>query len=182
MSEERLSPHLDGTGGGFGKHKGMTVRQMSEQFERIVEDVSMRSFTAVIRISREQVEARGQLGVNKYIVIGCAIAAAISFIVAICVPGRIRETMVRGGLACAGASVAFGIGVLRTREHTRAALAQERAIRDITVDALVKIASNPTFKPKPLDFTQRIFLQETLKKSKRDEPALTAILEIPGAE
>jgi hypothetical protein len=179
MSDERLSPHLDGTGGGFGKYKGMTVREMSEQFERFAEDASMRSFTAVIRISREQVEARGQFGVNRVMLGICAFCTVAVFTGYVFANDRLRETLIRVGIACIGVTVALGFGLLSSRKHARVAMAQERAIRDVTMDALAKIASNPEFKPKPLDFTQRIYLTEVLKKTKRNDPAVVAVLEIP---
>lgn len=181
MSDDMLSPELDGTGGGYGKNRGMTVREMSEQFERFCEDASMRSFTAVIRISREQMEARGELGITKkgMIISGiCAIAvwSAYPF-----TSDRIRETLLKIGIACAAVTIAFSFGVASTHKHAKSAHAQERAIREVTLDALVKIASSPGFKAKPLDFSQRHYLGLILKKSKRRDAEVLAVLDLPEA-
>jgi hypothetical protein len=181
MSEERLSPELDGTGGGFGKNKGMTVRQMSEQFNQIAADPTMRSFTAVLRISREQVEARGDFGVNQKAVIICGTITLIAAGAYALGQGNTKALAMKVAIAGIAVTAAFAAGYAKSRHHARASLAQERAIRDLTVDTLVRIADEPAFKPKPLDFTRRLYLSEILKKTKRAEPQLTAILDLGEA-
>ena len=181
MSDDLLSPELDGTGGGFGKNRGMTVRQMSEQFNQIAADGTMRSFTAVLRISREQVEARGQFGVNRIMIVCCSAITVIAAIAAAFLQDRFQVLAIRISVAALLVTAAFVVGFSASRKHARPALAQERAIREITVDTLVRIAAEPTFKPKALDFTQRHFLTELLKKTKRNEPELVAVLDLGEA-
>ncbi len=178
MSEERLNPDLDGTGGGFGKNKGMTVREMSEQFDRIASDGSVRAFSAILRISREQVEARGEFGVLRLIFFLCSGFAVVSAVAMALLsdPGRvIAMRCALGGLVAASL---FAAGLLKNRAHAKAAFAQVAAIRDLSVDALVRVAREEGFKPKPLDFTQRHYLEELLKKTKRKEPELSAVLNL----
>jgi hypothetical protein len=165
-------------GGGFGKNKGITVRDLSTQFERIVSEPSMRSFTAVLRISREQVEARGEFGVVRLALFICLGVAAISSIGMLVLQDKVRFTAMKfaiGGLV--GASI-FAMGLVKNRAHATAAFAQIDAIRDLSVDALLRIAKEESFKPKALDYTQRLYLQELLKKTKRNEPELTAFLSL----
>ena len=176
-SEEPLHPELDGTGGGFGKFKGKTVRELSELFDRVATEPNMRSVSAVLRIAREQIEARGSLGMYPMM-------AAIAGVVAIggavgyyLVPSGLKEGFLKGGLGGLVAAAAFLAGVISTRRETRAALAQERAIRDLAIDALARIAEDPGFKAKALDYDQRRILTELLKRSKRQDPAVTALLD-----
>jgi hypothetical protein len=178
MSEERLSPELDGTGGGYGKHKGMTVREMSQQFDQIASDGTMRSFTACLRISREQIEARGGLHVGMYTAIIFPILTAVIFAIALTTGDKnLGPLLIKIGLMMVAFTGAFIFGYLRTRPTANAAAAQERAIRDLTVDTLVRIASEPGFKPKPLEFSLHLYLTRLLKTTKRNEPELIAVLE-----
>lgn len=179
--EESLRPDLDGTGGGFGKFKGITVRELSELFDRVAGEGNMRSVTAVLRITYEQLEARGGLGYFPHI---CAATGIFAVACAIPLPfvalqtQRVLYKMAAGSaLVC----VAFLFGVLKNRQQTRAAVAQERAIRDLALDALVRIVTEPGFKPKPLDREHLKTLREVQKKAKRYPPELTVLLETVDA-
>src|SRR5579862_5785053 len=178
MSDERLSPELDGTGAGFGKNKGITVRELSGQFARLAEDGTMRSFSAVLRISREQIEARGEFGVVRLCFFLCFGMSALGTIWYFFTPTEMRRLPLLVALGGLVASAAFATGLIRSRTHVKASFAQVGAIRDLSLDALAQIAASPAFKPKPLDFTQRLHLRELLKKTKRNEPALEEVLKL----
>jgi hypothetical protein len=171
-----MQPDLDGTGGGYGKFAGKTVRDLSELFDRASAEPNMRSFSAVLRISREQVEARNSLTSIRLMAALCGGATVVMVVVYFVVPQEVKLSIFKGLLGCIAAFLAFGIGAISTNRASHAALVQERAIRDLALDALVKIAEDPSFVPKELDYQQKRILAEHLKRTKRKEENLRAML------
>ena len=177
--EESLRPDLDGTGGGYGKFKGITVRELSELFDRVAADGNMRSVTAVLRITYEQLEARGGLGYFPHICIGTGVFAVACGIPIPFVSLQTQGVLIKMSLGSAFVCLAFLFGVLKNRHQTMAAIAQERAIRDLALDALVRIVTEPGFKPKPLDREHVKTLLEVQKKAKRYPPELSVLNQHP---
>jgi fluoride ion exporter CrcB/FEX len=174
--DDLLPPELDGRGGGFGKFTGMTVRELSGLFDRVSADSTMRSVSAVLRIAREQLEARWHMGNLRIMAIFCGFVA-IGFSIAYpLVPQTVKVSILKGILGGFTAFICFGVATLSTHRATNAAIAQERAIRDLAVDALARIVEEPGFKAKPLDADQRRILADLLKTTKRNEPKLAALL------
>ncbi|HWD38474.1 MAG TPA: hypothetical protein VG944_06470 [Fimbriimonas sp.] len=178
MSDDApLDPMLDGTGGGYGKFKGISVREVSQLFDRVAAEPNMRAFSAVLRISREQVEARGSLGMYSVMTILMAPVLAICILLVLFGPTSAHKQFLQATAASTLLFVIFGSAYLSSRKLTRASVAQERAIRDLAVDALERIATEPSFKPKPLDHDQKLILKDLLKRTKRSEPELLAMLQ-----
>jgi len=177
MSEERLSAELDGKGGGLGKFKGLTVRELSALFEAELSEPTMLSFSAVLRITREQIEARGALTAYPLMTGICAVCAVIAGIVWLVSSDHGKQLAIRGLIGSGLACLAFGAGWMTNRKQTKASIAQEKAIRKLAIESLIKIAENPKFKPKELNDDQHRILRDLLKKTKTKNAALSALLQ-----
>jgi|GEM_PF-1052428 len=177
MSEERLSAELDGTGGGFGKFAGKSVRELTDLFQQQMSEPNMRSLTAVLRITREQIEARGSLTVFPVIclILGC-LTAGLGAGYLLCPEGS-KKTVLQVFLGAAIVFVLTMFGWLSNRRQQVASVAQERAIRRLAVETLIRIVDDPQFRPKPLDWSQQQILKELLKKTGAKNEALSAMLE-----
>lgn len=170
-----MREELDGTGGGMGRYKGLTLKELDGMFERCRNEGGMRGISAVLRIAREQLDARGGLGSYPWLTLLCfVVAAAIWFF-----PyreGVLKDWRMQGAIGAGLLCLLFGWITLQTRIERRNALYQESKIREMAVDSLVAIMREIDFQLKPLDYTQRLTLEKLLKKTKRQEPELAALL------
>ncbi len=157
-----------GRGGGYGKYKGLTPGEIQDLFDRCVEDPSMRSISAVLRITREQLEARGQLGIYPvfaWIDVACFIASALARQFG---PHQITEIATKAVLGTASVFVLLLLSTVPTRRARRTNLAQEKLIREQAVAALVNILSHePALKA--LTIEQEITVKILLKKTPGNE-------------
>lgn len=169
-----MKPEVEGRGGGFGKYQGLTVTEVQALFDTCMQDPSMRSISAVLRITREQLEARGQLGI--YPVFACvdlAICAAAAVLRQFG-PASLTEIATKAALGTAGVFGLLLISTLPTWRARRTNLAQERAIRDRAVAALVTILeSRPALKP--LTIEQEFTVKILLRKAEGSEPLRTLL-------
>jgi len=109
----------------------------------------MRSVSVVLRVAREQLDARGGLGhypVYATITIACLL---ISFAVAGFLPESLRDSLPKLQIGLGLVSTALVGGVVVTGRDRRNSLVQEEAIRLATQEALEKIIATPGFQPKP---------------------------------
>jgi hypothetical protein len=167
---DSLHPDLDGRGGGYGKFQGKTVAEIRELFAKCETDPSMRSVSVVLRVAREQLDARGGLGYYP-VYAGCAVAALIlSFLLKPILPTTMAAELPKFQVGIGVVSVALIVGVVITGRDRRAGLAQEQAIRIATRETLEKIVKQEAFVRKPLDFTQDLTLKKVLEECK-DSPA-----------
>ena len=141
-------PKIDGTGSGFGRYQGMTLTDIQRLFDNCVEEPSMRSISAILRITREQLDARGQLGIYP---VFTWVAAALT------------------GLGLVGSVfVLLGTTLISTRHSRRTNLKQEVAIREYAVSALVKVLeSEPVLKP--LTIEQEVTIKILMRKTEGSE-------------
>jgi hypothetical protein len=155
-----------GRGGGYGRYSGLTLAEIESRFDLCVADPSMRSISAVLRLTREQIDARGHLGHFP------TYAILMGAVVVICAVGlpflpEFRQAML-GGLA--GSSIIWAIlmfGVVRLRDVRRSNLEQEMRIRRAALVALTEIlAKNPPLKP--LTREQRDTTIDIYKRCKAD--------------
>lgn len=161
-----MKPELDGTGGGYGKFRGMTMGEIREIFQRCEADPSMRSVSIVLRVAREQLIARGGLG--NYPVLA-AIAGAVfaaSFIVKGFLPADQQSSVPKIQAGIGMVTLALLIGVMATSRDRKRGVAQERAIMALSRETLEKIVSARDFEPKPLDFTQTLTMKNLLAGAK----------------
>lgn len=161
-----IDKELDGRGGGYGKFSGMTVAELSEFFQKCESDSGMRAVSAILRVSREQVMARGQLGYYPVYAGVSVLAFAVSFVVIPFLPAALQSEAPKFQMACGFVAFALVAGVLLNSKDRRASVAQERAIRALTAASLARVVSAPDFLAKPLDYTQQMTLRDVLKGQK----------------
>jgi hypothetical protein len=127
----------------------------------------MRSVTAVLRIAREQIEARGDLGKQPHYAIFFGglglVAIALSFVLT-----EMQRPLLMGGGGAILAALAFVFGHLKTAQARTLNLRQERAIRQSAKEALEHILTHP-IESKPLTREQRDTLGDILKRTGESE-------------
>ena len=102
----------------------------------------MRSITAVLRIAREQLEARGGLGKQPYYGVFFGVLSLLGFGASMFAPAELRTTFLAGSAGIMLAALAFGYGSLSTRTARNLNLAQEKEIRNLAGAAVSKILEN----------------------------------------
>lgn len=171
----RLSDELDGNGGGFGKFPGLTVKDLESKFGLLIKDGSHRSVTAILRLTREQLMTRADLGLNQRLVLvagGLLVVTGIAFLL---VPDSFKPVLKTAVFASGVAFCALLAGVIFNRKATRRSMAQVEAIRQLACDSLLSVVTQHGFVPKPLDEEQRRFLKALLRQSRRTDPALVLL-------
>lgn len=153
----------DGTGGGFGKHRGITLKDIRDRFELCENDPSMRSISAVLRITREQLEARGQLGIYPSLAtIAFAICLA-SWILRFVLTGDFSELAQKFAIGSGAVGVLLMLGVAKVWNPRRENLRQEQIIRELAAKSINTILqSQPPLKP--LLREQRDTVKEIVRK------------------
>lgn len=134
----------------------------------------MRSISAVLRITREQLDARGQLGIYPVFSWIAGAACAVGAAVRILGPHTVDEIATKTVLG-AGTVLVLLLGTtIHGRNARRTNLEQERFIRQMAVDSLAKILEH---KPslKPLTIEQETTVKILLRKTENSE-ALRALL------
>lgn len=171
-----MRQELDGTGGGFGKYRGITVKEAAVLFERFSADPTMRGVTGVLRVSREQLEARGTLGIYPYLALGVTILLAAVGAFVIWLPPDRRSEATKLVYATGFVAAALWVGVATTGSSRRRAVAQEQEIRRLAVAALHRIVLTPGFHSKRLDRQDRRTLRELLLKTRSKAPELMELI------
>jgi len=169
---ESIDEREIGTGGGLGKYAALPLKEIRAIFEKCRQDPSMRSVKVVLRIVKEQVEARGSLGSYPqiglfFLVLGFA---AIPFQNAF--PQARYVSM---------AALLIGMGLVASswslRHQRRAALFQEELIRREALESLRVIVASPSYVPGSLDWSQALTLRRLMAAERAHDPALKALLE-----
>jgi hypothetical protein len=173
---ERIVNELDGTGRGYGKYRGITVAEFERLLESCRRDPTMRGASAVLRIAREQIEARGDLSVHPFLFGTCLLLFVASLAAHQYATGFLRQWADKVAIACGFLALLHGYVTFTTWRDRREASYQERRIREAALDALVEIVRAPGFSPKPLDFTQELTLKRLLKRTRRRDPELLQLL------
>jgi hypothetical protein len=169
----------EGRGGGFGKYTGLTIPEIQSLYENCVSDPTMRSISAVLRIAREQFEARGQLGVYPRLAWFAIVALGILAPVSAISQGTVREFALKGAMGAGCVFLLLMFSVIPTRQARRSNLAQEQRIREVTVDAVRTILqSNP--KLKALTMEQETTVKDLIKRVPGSDD-LAVLLNLPDS-
>ena len=172
---EQVKPEIEGRGGGYGKYKGLTLAEIQALFDTCVGDPSMRSISAVLRVTREQLEARGQLGVYPLFAWVAGAACLIGLAVRQLGPAKLTEIATKTVLGAGTVFLLLLASTLPQRHVRKANLAQEQVIREMAVKAVLKILeSNP--KLKTLTIEQETTVKILLRKTSGSE-VLKVLLE-----
>jgi hypothetical protein len=180
MSDEKqwIDPSLDGAGGGYGKFKGMTVREISQIFSRVETDADMRGLKGILRICYEQLEGRSHLAVSAQ---AAAVLGVVTTLLLASIPlvsGHDRDLLFK---ACGVSAILFAgflSGAISTRKSAREAIAQERAIAEMAIDVLDRMVREPRFKSGSLDSLQKQTLKKMLLATKIDSTALKDLMKL----
>ncbi|RYG49394.1 hypothetical protein EON79_01450 [bacterium] len=144
----------------YGKHEYLTMDRVEDQFQKCLRDHSMRSVSAVVRISREQISARGSLGSYRWVGALFFVVAIVAAIATPLLPESIAESVKMFAMGSAVVTVVIGFGVLATWKDTQRYTSEERALRARTFNVLEELLSAPDLKQKPPDWTEANFLRK----------------------
>jgi len=147
-------------GGGVGARLPMDV--VADRFAQCEADPSMRSLSAVLRITREQLRARDNLG---FYPAGTAIAFVVSvllFAVNPLLPKEAQEMLMKISLGGPLITLILAYATWSSRDMRNAYVQQEREVRAMAAKSLEAILSHD-FAMKPLLREQVDTLQVILK-------------------
>ena len=167
MSNEEQ--HLLGRGGGHGTYDGLTLSEIADRFKQCIQDPGMRSVSAVLRITREQVMARGNLSHYPRIALAFLCLAGVCFLVMPVLPPDLKSAAPKAAVGLVAMSAILGYGSITSSRDRKAAQVQEREIYRMAVDALEQILVHP-FARKTLTREQVDTLRTLLKQSPSSAP------------
>ncbi|RYG37977.1 hypothetical protein EON81_05045 [bacterium] len=159
----------------YGKHEYLTVEKTEDQFQRCLKDHSMRSVSAVVRISREQISARGSLGSYRWVGALFLGVAVLSLAISPILPEALKDKAKLVALGSVGVTALMGFGISATWKDTQRYTAEEKTLRARTFTVLEQLLSAPDLKQKPPDWTEANYLRKL--GGKKAGPAVRAWLE-----
>lgn len=140
-----------------------TIAEIDKAFDKLSGDANMRSLSAVLRMGAEQIERRGKLGFVKNLVILTGILAVLLTVAVQFVPQKYRTQMMIWEYVFVGLCVVCVIVLFRVRGTLEQYLEEEKRIRDMMIEAAVKITKSNAFTPTPLAIELRGTLKDALK-------------------
>lgn len=173
-----LDPNMMGSGGGMGRYQGLEVDDIAQRFAACESEVSMRAVTAILRIAREQIQARGSLRDYPRTTAFLGVVSAIVLAVMPFLPAETRQSVMPVAIGGPLVTLAFGYGSLSTLRARKASNAQEREIVRLATESLERVLRHE-FPRKPLQREQVDTLQ-TLLKHAPNSTALRSLLDTPA--
>ena len=175
---EQISPELEGRGGGFGKNPGHTIAEIQALFDKCLSDVSMRSISVVLRITREQLESRGQLGLEPVLAMSACVCAVLFGGLRYFGPESLSAIATKAFLGAVSVSVILFLVSVSSSRARKTNLAQQRVIREMAVRTLTALLDQQP-KLKPLTLEQSILVKSLIRLGAHAEKlkALLAITE-----
>lgn len=155
---EQISPELEGRGGGFGKNPGHTIAEIQTLFDKCLSDVSMRSISVVLRITREQLEARGQLGLEPKLSLVCGVLVFLFGGLRSFGPASTADFSTKALLGAASVFVILLLVTVSSSQARKTNLAQQRVIRDMAIRTLTALLDQEP-KLKPLTLEQSLLVK-----------------------
>ena len=173
MADKDNAPdeRLIGTAGGFGKGQALPLEDVIALFEACEAEPAMRSVTAILRVAREQLEARGSLRVNGWMG-GIFVVLAMAEAVAYSMKVPVLRDYWPYGLASGLVGLILLIGMISVRSTAVAAEAQKAVIAERAILSLTALAAKPEWKRKPLDWSNRLTLERLVKSAKSGQSLL----------
>jgi hypothetical protein len=162
-----------GGGRGAGGYHGLDLEHLEERFEQCVREPSMRSASAILRITREQIMARGQLSVYPKLTYGFLLLGGILFGVSPWLSPDLKKSAMPAAAGCIALAAILAYGAVTSHRERRASIVQEREIYRLATEALERLLVHP-FPRKPLTREQ----VDTLKDLIRRSPNSTALREL----
>jgi hypothetical protein len=171
-----VSADQDWSGGGFGKYKGLPLKVITDRFEECAAKPSMRSITAILRIAREQLEARGGLGKQPYYGIFFAGIGLIGLATSFVLPQEMKLPVMGASAGILLAAGAFSYGAWTTRKERALNLAQEGEILDRAGESIRRILEHD-IPLQPLTREQRETIWDIMKRHPQHAP-IRSLLEL----
>lgn len=167
---------LTGRPSGGGRYASLSVAEIHEGFERCVEDPSMRSINAILRICREQIIARGNMGTYPVMAVALLVLPLLAGVAVVVVakPEQ-RQSLLLG---CGGLLVFDAVlwwGVFQVRHQVQISTRQVAEIERLAASAIAAILRNE-IRLRPLQREQVDTVRDLIKKTGRDE--LRVLLEV----
>jgi hypothetical protein len=146
-----------GTAGNFGKFTALPVAEVEAIFARCAEQADRRALSAVLRIAREQIEARGSLDsyVRATYFFG-ALAAGLGA-TALLWPAA-RGMFAGGAIGSGGAAAVLAYSAVRNKEYRREGRVAEARLETAARDAIETIARKSGASLGTIDWSQRLIL------------------------
>jgi hypothetical protein len=108
----------------------------------------MRSVTAVLRITREQIDARGQLSIYPRLALAFALASPVLFSIQSRLPKELQSKALPAAIGLGALSLILFYGSVSTHKERQASVAQVKRIQALaaeTLETLLKVEF--TWKP-----------------------------------
>jgi len=168
-----MNPHLIGRGGNHGAYVGLSVAEVEQVFRKCEADPSMRSVTAILRMTREQCRSRGQLGVYPRMALGMSVVGAGLLVAYFYVPEGLQKTAAIGGMGFFVMGLLLTYGAVTGAKERQASVAQEQAIMRLACESLDRLL--------PKSFPRKPLLREhvdTLRDLVKARPDLATLREL----
>ena len=168
-----MNPHLIGRGGNHGAYVGLSVAEVEQVFRKCEVDPSMRSVTAILRMTREQCRSRGQLGVYPRMALGMSLVGAGLLVAYFYVPEGLQKTAAIGGMGFFVMGLLLTYGAVTGAKERQASVAQEQAIMRLACESLDRLL--------PRSFPRKPLLREhvdTLRDLVKARPDLATLREL----
>jgi hypothetical protein len=140
----------------------LPIEEIEARFAQCRAEPSMRSVTAILRITREQMGARGSLSHYPRAAIACSIAAAGLWTVLAFLPPAVRQKLMPISIGVVLVTGTLTYGAVSGASDRRAAVEQERKLQQLAADSLEAILGSP-FPRKPMEREHLDTLRDLVK-------------------
>jgi hypothetical protein len=140
-----------------------TIAEIDKAFDKLSGDANMRSLSAVLRMGAEQIERRGKLGFIKNLVIVTGVLSVALTLVVQFVPQKLKLQLQIWEYIFVALCVICVIILFRVRGTLEQYLEEEKRIRNMMIEASMKITKSPSFTPTPLAIELRGSLKDALR-------------------
>ncbi|CAN5562617.1 hypothetical protein BH11ARM2_BH11ARM2_37330 [soil metagenome] len=144
----------------YGKHDYVPMETIQTQFAACVADPSMRSVSAVVRIGREQLSARGSLGSYRWNTAFFGTLALVSALAFPFTPDPWGKYLFSAAVVGGGITVVLGIGVALVWKDAKRLVPEDRELKHLILATLEEILAKPPAKLRPPDWTEANFLRK----------------------
>lgn len=159
----------------YGKHDYLPMEKIEAQFAACAADPSMRSISAVLRIGREQISARGSLASYRWNAALFGALALLSAIVFPFVPEPWSKYLLTVAVVGGGITLVLGVGVAMVWRDARRLVPEERRLRAMIVETVEGLLAQNPARMRPPDWTEANFLRQI--GASKTSPAIRAWIE-----
>ena len=166
-ASEEMDYHLLGRRSSL-RYRRLNTVEVVEAFGRCEAQPSMRSITAVLRITREQIRSRGQQGGFARFALGAIVVVAMVIIADKYGPLGIQHPVLTAAIGLVAIGLLFLFGVVGSAGQRLDTQAEEEEIKRLAIHAIDRIWRHP-FRRKPLQREHIDTLQDLAKMAPHNE-------------